>query len=141
MFCVQHKLKLLPSVCVTCRLVSRTVKRDVLLELIKLLKAKAAAGLDVPATAKRFAVRIDEKPPTLTFLEGDMSLAGSLFDCGKMSPPLLFYDLTKEFLFLPLGQNVALPRSVQLEKIFLKFKKEKNFVTIFQYVDQMDGVG
>ena len=76
-----------------------------LIYLIKLLKAKAAAGLVVPATAERFVVRFDEKPPTWTFSEGDMSLAESLFNRGKMSPPWLSDGLSKEFLFLPQGQN------------------------------------
>ena len=101
--------------------------------LIKLLKAKGAASLVVSATAKRFVVRIGEKPPTWRFSEGDMSLAGSPFDCGKMSPPSLSDGLSKEFLFLPQGQNedqmdwvgwpcplFFLTKSVQLERMFLK---------------------
>ena len=123
------------------RLVSRTVKREVLLDLIKLLKAKAAAGSVIPTTAERFVVRIDEKPPTLAFLEDHMSSAGFLFNRGKLSPPLFFDSLIKELLFLPQSQNEALTRSIQVEKMFLKFKKDKNFATIFQYVEQMDRVG
>ena len=113
-----------PSTCVTCRLVSRTVRGPVLPELIKLLKAKAAAATEIPAAAQRFATRIDEKPPTLTFSGSDMSLAESLFGRGKMAPPTLFDELTREYLFLPQGQNEALTKSVQLEKMFLKFKPE-----------------
>ena len=45
-FCGTHKWNLLPSSCSVCRLVSRTVKSAMLPEL-RMLKAKAAAGLDV----------------------------------------------------------------------------------------------
>ena len=38
---------LLPSSCTVCRLVSRTVESAMLPELIRMLKAKAAAGSDV----------------------------------------------------------------------------------------------
>ena len=113
------------------------MKAAVLTELVKLMKAKAAASSDIPAAAERFTTRIDEKPPTLTFLDSDISLAGSLFGRGKMAPPSLFDDLTKEYLFLPQSQNEILTKSVQLEKMFLKFKKDKNFSNIFQYVEQM----
>ena len=68
-----------------------------------------------------------------------MSLAGSLFSHGKISPSL-FDDLTKEFLFLPQSQNEALTKFIQLERMFLKFKRDKNFAPTFQYVEQMDKV-
>ena len=136
-FCDEHKVDVAPSTCVTCRLVSRTVRGPVLPELIKLIKAKAADTTEIPAAAQRFATRIDEKPPTLTLSESDMSLAQSLFGRGKMVPPTMFDDLTREYLFLPQGQNEALTRSVQLEKMFLKFKKDKSHANIFQYVEQM----
>ena len=106
-------------------------------ELVKLMKAKAAAGSDIPAAAERFAARIDEKPPTLMFSDRDMSLAGSLFGRGKIAPTSLFDELTKEYLFLPQSQNEILTKSVQLEKMFLKFMKDNNFSNIFQYVEQM----
>ena len=109
----------------------------ILTELVKLMKAKAAAGSDIPAAAERFAARLDEKPPTLTFSDGDMSLAGSLFGRGKIAPPSLFDELTKEYLFLPQSQNVILTKSVLLEKMFPKLKKDKNFSYIFRYVEQM----
>ena len=65
-FCDEHKIDMAPSTCVTCRLVSRTVRGPVLPELIKMLKAKAAAATEIPTADQRFATRIDEKPPTLT---------------------------------------------------------------------------
>ena len=136
-FCDEHKVDMAPSTCVTCRLVSRTVRGPVLPELIKLLKARAAAATEIPAAAQRFATRIDEKPPTLTLSESDMSLAQSLFGRGKMAPPTLFDELTREYLFLPQGQNEALTKSVQLEKMLLKFKKDRSHANIFQYVEQM----
>ena len=89
------------------------------------MKAKAAVSSDIPAAAERFTTRIDEKPPTLTFSDGDMSLAGSLFGWGKMALPSLFDDLTKEYLFLPQSQNEILTISVQLEEVFLEFKRDK----------------
>ena len=136
-FCDEHMIDMAPTTCVTCRLVTRTVRGPVLPELIKLVKAKTAVDTEIPAAAQRFAVRIDERPPTLTLSESDMSLAESLFGRGKMSPPSLFEDLTKEYLFLPQDQNATLTRSVQLEKMFLKFKKDKSNANIFQYVEQM----
>ena len=93
-FCDEHKVDVAPSTCVTCRLVSRTVRGPVLPELIKLIKAKAADTTEIPAAAQRFATRIDEKPPTLTLSESDMSLAQSLFGCGKMVPPTMFDDFS-----------------------------------------------
>ena len=66
-----------------------------------------------------------------------MSLAESIFGRGKMVPPTLFDELTREYLFLPQGQNEALTKFVQLEKMFLKFKKDKSHANIFQYVEQM----
>ena len=94
-------------------------------ELVKLMKAKAAASSDIPAAAERFTTRIDEKPPTLTFSDCDMSFDGSLFGRGNMALLSLFDDLTKEYLFLLQSQNEILTISVQLEEMFLKFKKDK----------------
>ena len=37
----------------------------------------------------------------------------------------------------PLCLLNSLTKSVQLEKMFLKFKEDKNFSNIFQYVEQM----
>ena len=135
--CEEHTVDMAPSTCVTCRLVSRTVRGPVLPELIKLIKAKSAAAAEIPAAAQRFATRIDEKPPTLTLSESDMSLAESLFGRGKMAPSTLFDELTREYLFLPQGQNETLTKSIQLEKMFLKFKKDKSHSNIFQYVEQL----
>ena len=134
-FCDDHKVNIAPSTCVTCRLVARTVRGPVLPELIKLIKAKAVDATEIPAAAQRFATRINEKPPTLTLSGSDMSLAESIFGRGKMVPPTLFDELTREYLFLPQGQNEALTKFVQLEKMFLKFKKDKSHANIFQYVE------
>ena len=49
----------------------------------------------------------------------------------------MFEELTKEYLYLPSSQNDILTKSVQLEKMFLKFKHDKNFAHIFAYVEQM----
>ena len=95
-----------------CGLVSRTVGRTVLPEVIKLLRAKAASTTDIPSAAERYAARLDEKSPTLTLSESDLALAVSVFGQGKMVPPSLFEELTKEFLFLPAGQNEALTKAI-----------------------------
>ena len=119
--CDTHKLDIQPgAVCVKCRLVSRTVGRNVLPEVIKLLRAKAASTTDIPSAAERYATRLDEKPPSLTLTESDLSLAVSVFSRGKMVPPSMFEELTREFLFLPPGQNEILTKSVQLERMFIK---------------------
>ena len=76
-FCDEHMVDMAPTTCVTCRLVTRTVRGPVLPELIKLVKDKTAVATEIPAAAQRFAVRIDERPPTLTLSESDMSLAES----------------------------------------------------------------
>ena len=130
-FCDIHKLDLLVSSCVKCRLVSRSVGRTVLPELIRLMRAKAATDSDIPSAAEHYASRLDEKAPTLMFSESD------LFGRGKMAPPSLFEELTREYLYLPQGQKDVLTKSVQLEKMFLKFKKDKNISNIFLYMEQM----
>ena len=106
-------------------------------ELIKLKKAKVSAADSVPSAAERYASHLDERPPTPTFTETDLELAVSIFNHGRMSPPVMFDDLTKEFLLLPLSQNKALTKSVHLEKFLYKFKRDKFFSHIFLYVEQM----
>ena len=136
--CDTHKLDIQPGAdCVKCRLVSRTVGRNVLPEVIKLLRAKAASTSDIPSAAERYAARLDKKPPSLTLTESDLSLAVSVFSRGKMIPPSMFEELTREFLFLPQGQNEMLTRTVQLERMFNKFKHNKNFSNIFSYIEKL----
>ena len=53
-FCDVHKLDLLVSTCVKCRLVSRSVGRTVLHELIRMMKAKTVSDSDIPSTAGRY---------------------------------------------------------------------------------------
>ena len=72
-FCDVHKLDLQVSSCVNSRLVSRSVGHAVLPELIRLMKAKAATDPDIPSAVERYASRLDEKAPTLTFSENDLS--------------------------------------------------------------------
>ena len=136
-FCSDHGLDIQPSSCTKCKLVTRSVGKAVLPELIKLKKAKVSAAGSVPSAAERFASRLDERPPTLTFTETDLELAVSIFNRGRMSPPAMFDDLTKEFLLLPSSQNEALTKSVHLEKFLYKFKRDKFFSHIFLYVEQM----
>ena len=114
-FCDIHNLDLMASSCVKCHLVLRTNGRDILPELIRLKKAKAAANVDILYATERYAAHLDEKSLTLTFSESDLSLAVSLFSRGKMVPPSMFDELMREFLYLPPGQNDVLTKSVQLE--------------------------
>ena len=93
-FCDVHNLNLEVSSCVKCHLVSWTVGKAILHEVIRLMKAKASSTSDILSTAERYAARIDEKTPTLTFSESDLSLAVSLFGKGKMVPPSMFDKLT-----------------------------------------------
>ena len=72
-FCDVHNLDLLASSCVKCCLVSRTVGRAILPEVIRLMKAKAATNIDVLSATERYTSRLDEKSPTLTFSESDLS--------------------------------------------------------------------
>ena len=130
-FCDQHKLDLQASSCQTCKLVTRSVGKAVLPELLKLKGAKDSASESIPSTAERYASRLDDRPPTLTFTESDLALAVLLFSCGRMLPPTLFDDLTKEYLMLPLGQNKTLTKSVQLEKFLFKYKRDKFFADIY----------
>ena len=117
-FCDIHNLDIQASSCVKCCLVLRTVGRDLLPEVIRLTRAKAASTADIPSALERCAARLDEKTQTLTFSESDLSLAISLFGRGKMVPPSMFDELTREYLFLPHGQNEVLTKSVQLERMF-----------------------
>ena len=130
-FCDEHKLDVLASSCVKCHLVSRCVVKAVLPELIRLMKAKAVSNSDIPSAAKRYTSRLDEKALTLTFSDSDLSLAVSLFGHSKMVPPWMFDELTREYLHLPPGQKDVLTKSVQLERMFQKFKSDKNFTNIF----------
>ena len=59
--CDTHNLDVQPgSACVKCHLVSRTVGRNILPEVIKLLRAKTASSADIPSAAERYAARLDE---------------------------------------------------------------------------------
>ena len=100
-FCEEHKLDIQASDCLKCQLVTRSVGKAVLPELLRLMKAKASDSDSIPSAAVRYASRLDERAPNLTFTENDLALAVSLFTHGRMSPPSLFDDLTKEFLLLP----------------------------------------
>ena len=122
-FCDIHRLDLQVTDCVKCRLVSRSVGRSVLPELIRLMRAKDGADSGIPSAAGRYADRLDAKSPTLSFSVVDLSLAVSVFGKGKKVPPALFEDLTKEFLFLPQVQNGVLTKAIRLEKMFLKFRR------------------
>ena len=119
-FCEEHNLDIQASSCFKCKLVTRSVGKAVLPELLRMKKAKDSASDLIPSAAERYASRLDERAPTLTFTESDLALAVSLFNRGRMSPPSLFDDLTKEYLLLPPSQNEMLTKSVQLEKFLYK---------------------
>ena len=111
-FCEEHSLDIQPSSCIKCKLVTRSMGRAVLPELLRLRKAKDSASDSIPSAAERYASHLDERVPTLTFTESNLILAVSLFNCGRMSPLSLFDDLTKEYMLLPLGQNETLTKSL-----------------------------
>ena len=111
-FCEEHNLEIQASSCLKCRLVTRSVGKAVLPELLRIKKAKNSKSDSIPSAAERYASRLDERAPTLTFTESDLTLAVSLLNCGRMSPSSLFDDLTKEYLLLPLSQNKTLTKSV-----------------------------
>ena len=124
--CEVHGTSLAASTCTPCRLVSRMVKPAVLTQLVRLLAEKdGETAAEIPSAADRFAVRLDSKPATLTLSEGDMALAESFLGRGKMVPASLFEDLVKEYLFLPQEQNERLTRSILLEKMLYRYKKDK----------------
>ena len=82
-FCDQHKLDLQAS-CQIFKLVTRSVGKAVLPELLRLRKAKDSASNSIPSAAERNASRLDERAPTLTFTESDLTLAVSLFNRARM---------------------------------------------------------
>ena len=59
-FCNIHYLDIQTTDCVKCRLVSRMVNRNILPEIIKQLRAKAASSSDIPSAMERYAARVDE---------------------------------------------------------------------------------
>ena len=141
-FCEAHGTSLAASTCTPCRLVSRMVKPTVLTQLVRLLAEKdGETAAEIPSAADRFAVRLDSKPATLTLSESDMALAESFLGRGKMVPASLFEDLVKEYLFLPQEQNERLTRSILLEKMLYRYKKDKQYGHIFQYVEELSKVG
>ena len=136
--CDTHGLDVQPgSACTKCQLLTRTVGKHVLPEVLRILKQKAASTSDIPPAVERYAGRLDEKSPTLTFSESDLALAASVFGRGKMVPSNLFDELTNEFLFLPASQNEVLTKAMQLESLFNKFKTIKNFAGIFSYIEKL----
>ena len=141
-FCEAHGTSLAASTCTPCRLVSRMVKPAVLTQLVRLAAEKGGEiAAEIPSAADRFAVRLDSKPATLTLSESDMALAESFLGRGKMVPAALFEDLVKEYLFLPQEQNERLTRSILLEKMLYRYKKDKQYGHIFQYVEELAKVG
>ena len=141
-FCEVHGTSLAASACIPCRLVSRMVKPTVLAQLVKLVAEKGGeTAAEIPSAVDRFAVRLDSKPATLTLTESDMALAESFLGRGKMVPASLFEDLVKEYLFLPQEQNERLTRSMLLEKMLYRYKKDKQYGHIFQYVEELAKVG
>ena len=66
-FCEEHSLDVQPSSCLKCKLVTRSVGKAVLPELIRLKKAKDSVSDSIPSAAERYASRLDKRAPTLTF--------------------------------------------------------------------------
>ena len=57
-----------------------------------------------------------------------------------MLSPSMIDELTREYLHLTFRQNNVLTKSVQLERMFQKFKNDKNFTNIFTYVEKLTKV-
>ena len=81
-FCEEHNLDIQPSSCIKCKLVTRSVGKAVLPELLRLRKAKDSASDSIPSAAERYASRLDKRAPTLTFTESDLTLAVLLLVLG-----------------------------------------------------------
>ena len=58
-FCEDHSLDIQPSSCIKCKLVTRSVGRAVLPELLRLRKAKDSVSNSIPSAAERYASHLD----------------------------------------------------------------------------------
>ena len=78
--CDVHNLNVQPgSSCTKCQLATRSVGKHVMPEVLRLLREKSVSTSDIPSAVERYAGRLDEKSPTLTFSESDLALAVSVF--------------------------------------------------------------
>ena len=49
----------------------------------------------------------------------------------------MFDDLTKEFLFLGQEQNETLKKSLQIERLLLKYRRDKTYSHIFKFIEDL----
>ena len=73
----------------------------------------------------------------MTLKQCDMELAENVFSRGKMSPSNMFDELTKEYLFLSQEQNEVLTRSLQIERMLMRYKNDRQFSHIFHYIEEL----
>ena len=133
-FCSIHKVDLKPDTCNVCRHVSHMIKPNVLKELVR--GGPRSGGGDVPSAAERFC-RSDEKPPSLILTETSMDLATKIFSLGRFKVPHHFEDLTKEYLFLPNGQNETLTANLTMENMFRQYEKGGRHKHVFLFKNQV----
>ena len=133
-FCSTHKVDLQPQTCNACRHVSRMVRPNVLKELVKTKGVKEDS--DIPSAAARFC-RSDTVEPTMVLSESTMDLAIKVFSLGKFKLPHHYENLTKELMYLPLGQNDSLTANLTLEPMFKKFEKSGQYRHVFAYKNQV----
>ena len=132
--CSVHGNHLEPNTCNSCNGVKKMLKPAVLAELTK-GSTEVPEG-EVPSAAKRFS-RSDETPPSLILSDSAMELAAKVFSLGKFKLPKHFDELTKEYLFLPTGQNDILTSNINLENLFRKYEHDADFSAIFTFKNQV----
>ena len=135
--CSVHQVDLRPDTCNGCYTISKMVKPHVLKEIIKArANGDGPEDAEVPSAAARFS-RSDEKPPTLTLSPPCMDLASKIFSLGKFKVSHHFEELTKEFLFLPVGQNELLNANLSMENMFKQHEKSGKFKHVFTFKNQV----
>ena len=124
-----------PDTCNACRVISRIIKPDMMRSLIA-SKSKGETS-KIPGPAERLlARRSDELDPTLLFSPDEMDLATRMFTMGTFKKGH-FEELTKDYLFLPLGQNEKLSENIKMEDLFNKYEHNQRFRHIFEFKDKL----
>ena len=133
--CSVHGNRLQPDTCNSCNGLASMIKPAILSELTKGSAGQAEEG-EVPSAAKRFSCS-DEMPPTLVLSDLAMELASKVFSLGKFKVAKHFEELTKEYFFLPTGQNDVLTSNINLENLFKKYEHDPQHSAIFTFKNQV----
>ena len=109
------------------------------LDLVRPEVAKSwlAPVIVAKAAVARYAVRSDEKPPTLMFSESTLDLAVNTLTQGKFRNNSHFQELTRNYLRLPDTQHDKLVQDLCVEPFFKKLEKEPRFKPIFTVRKEM----